>query len=64
MKAILEGETMKQKQPKKANSGLWLEDSHKATLRMQAIQTASNRPGKSAEKVVADAEKIMAFVLQ
>lgn len=62
----------------KKNGAIWLDDQNLASLRMTAIQVAANlpepvpamhgmsggpgMPGKSADKVVADAEKIMAFV--
>ena len=69
---------MAKKNAKKTSSLLWLEDQNLASMRLSAIQVAAHlpedepvglgmttsytRPGKSAEKVVADAEKIMAFI--
>jgi hypothetical protein len=68
------------KKAKKQSSRLWLAEGQLAALRMDAINVAARlpeprtathgmavyqeEPGKSAEKVVADAETIMAFVLK
>jgi hypothetical protein len=64
--------------PKKTNGKLWLNDEDLAAMRMQAIEVAARlpepqhpshgmsgfpgSPGKSAAKVIADADLIIGFV--
>lgn len=66
---------MKKKQKPVTSKPLWLDDARLAATKMQAVEVAArlpeaypggmmggSQPGKSAAKVVADAERIMAFV--
>lgn len=67
---------MAKKKSKQTNGQIWLADEQLASIRMQAIEVAARLPepsgmqglggyssqGKSADKVVSDAEKILAFV--
>ena len=63
----------------KKTNAVWLDDSQLAAVKMQAIEVAARlpepepygqgmmsgtRPGKSADKVISDAEKIIAFVIK